>query len=294
MNILSRDKQIAVISALTEGCSIRATGRLTDIHRDSVMRLGVRVGEGCARLHDRMMRGLQVPILEFDEIWGYVGKKQRRTEPGETDKGDQYTFTALDATSKTIISYVTGKRTEATTRAFVNDVWERIINRPQITTDGFAPYIEAVAECFGDGADFAQLVKHYAADHSVEGKRRYSPPQVVGVHRMVVSGRPRRVSTSYVERSNLTLRMQQRRFTRLTNGFSKKLRNHRAAVALYVAYYNLCRVHESIRMTPAMALGVADHIWTIGELIEAATGPETPEPEGKRVGRFRVIDGGLS
>lgn len=190
MNILPFDRQVATIAALTEGCSIRATERLTDIHRDTIMRLGVRVGEGCAILHDRMMRDLQVPILEFDEIWGYVGKKQRRTEPGETDKGDQYTFTALDATSKTIISYVTGKRNEPTTRAFVNDVWERIVNRPQITTDGFGPYIEAVAECFGDGADFAQLVKHYAADHSVEGKYRYSPPQVVRVDRLVVSGRP--------------------------------------------------------------------------------------------------------
>ena len=257
------------------------------------MRLGVRVGEGCARLHDRMMRDLQVPILEFDEIWGYVGKKQRRAGLGETDKGDQYTFTALDATSKAIVSFVTGKRNEATTRAFVNDVWERIINRPQITTDGFGPYIEAVAECFGDGADFAQLVKHYAADHSVEAKRRYSPPHVVRVERLVVSGRPRHVSTSYVERSNLTMRMQQRRFTRLTNGFSKKLRNHRAAVALYVAHYNLCRVHETIRMTPAMALGVADHIWTIGELVEAALGGYEPPP-GRQHGRFRVIDGGLS
>ena len=292
MNILPFDKQIAAIAALTEGCSIRATERLTDIHRDTIMRLGVRVGEGCARLHDHMMRGLQVPILEFDEVWGYVGKKQRRTEPGETDKGDQYTFTALDATGKAIISYVTGKRTEDNTRAFVNDVWERIINRPQITTDGFGPYVDAVAECFGDDADYAQLVKHYAAEHSVEAKRRYSPPHVVRVERRVVSGRPRHVSTSYVERSNLTLRMQQRRFTRLTNGFSKKLQNHKAAVALFVSHYNLCRVHETIRITPAMALGVTDHIWTIGELVEAALEGVIPEPPGERYGRFRVIDGG--
>ena len=294
MNILPFDKQIAAIAALTEGCSIRATERLTGVHRDSIMRLGVRVGGGCALIHDRLMRDLQVPILEFDEVWGYVGKKQRRTESGETDKGDQYTFTALDATSKAIISYITGKRTEHNTRAFVNDVWERIINRPQITTDGFGPYIEAVAECFGDGADFAQLVKHYAAEHSVEAKRRYSPLHVVRVERLVVSGRPRHVSTSYVERSNLTLRMQQRRFTRLTNGFSKKLRNHKAAVALFVSHYNLCRVHETIRMTPAMALGVVDHIWEIGELVEAALEGVIPEPPGERHGRFRVIDGGLS
>ena len=290
MNILSFDKQVAAISALTEGCSIRATERLIDVHRDTIMRLGVRVGEGCASLHNRMMRELQVPILEFDEVWGYVGKKQRQVQPGEPDKGDQYTFTALDATSKTRISYLTGKRSEANTRIFVNDVWERIVNRPQITTDGWGPYLSAVAECFGDGADFAQIVKHYAADHAVEAKRRYSPPHVVRVERLVVSGRPRQISTSYVERSNLTLRMQQRRFTRLTNGFSKKLRNHRAAVSLFVAHYNLCRFHEMIRCTPAMALGVTDHIWTIGELVEAAAAPEPVEPTS----RVRVIDGGLS
>ncbi len=294
MNVLPFDKQVSAIAALTEGVSIRATERLTDIHRDTIMRLGVRVGEGCARLHDRMMRDLQVPILEFDEVWGYVGKKQRRTGLSETDKGDQYTFTALDATGKAIISYVTGKRTEDNTRAFVNDVWERIINRPQITTDGFGPYVDAVAECFGDDADYAQLVKHYAAEHSVEAKRRYSPPHVVRVERRVVSGRPRHVCTSYVERSNLTLRMQQRRFTRLTNGFSKKLRNHKAAVALFVSHYNLCRVHETLRITPAMALDVTDHIWTIGELVEAALEGVIPEPPGERHGRFTVIDGGLS
>jgi len=292
MNILPIEKQIAAISALTEGVSIRATERLTGIHRDTIMRLGVRVGEGCAHLHNRMMRGLQVPILEFDEIWGYVGKKQRRTTPSETDKGDQYTYTALDATRKAIVSYMTGKRNETTTRAFVHDVWERIVNRPQITSDGYGPYIEAVAECFGEGADFAQLIKHYSAEQAVEAARRYSPARVVRVDRWVVSGRrDRKVSTSYVERSNLTLRMQQRRFTRLTNGFSKKLENHAAAVSLYVAHYNLCRVHEALRTTPAMALGMTDHIWTIGELIEAATGPE---PEGRQVGRFRVINGGRS
>ena len=292
MNILPFEKQIAAISALTEGCSIRATERLTDIHRDTIMRLGVRIGEGCAILHDRMMQGLQVPILEFDEIWGYVGKKQRRTASDEIEAGDQYTFIALDSTHRAIISHKTGKRDLTTTREFVNDVWERIINRPQITTDGYKPYVEAIAECFGDGVDYAQIVKHYAADHATEASRRYSPPQVVRVVRQVVCGRrDRRVSTSYVERQNLTLRMQQRRFTRLTNGFSKKLRNHKAAVALYVTHYNLCRVHETMRITPAMGLGVTDHIWTIGELIEGAANSCDLPP---RLDPFTVINGGLS
>ncbi len=296
MNILPFDKQVAAISALTEGCSIRATERLTSVHRDTIMRLGVRVGEGCARLHDRLMRDLNVPILECDEIWSFIGKKQRHTEPSETDKGDQYTYLALDATRKAIISYTVGKRNPETTRVFINDLWERIINRPQISTDGYGPYIDAIDEAFADGVDFAQLVKNYSAEHSVQAARRYSPGHVVRVKRQVMSGQPdrRRISTSYVERSNLTLRMQQRRFTRLTNGFSKKLENHRAAVALYVSHYNLCRVYETIRITPAMALGVTDHIWTIGELIEAAMEGVLPEPEGKLVGRFRVIDGGLS
>ena len=296
MNILPFDKQVAAIAALTEGCSIRATERLTGIHRDTIMRLGVRVGEGCAVLHDRLMRNLNIPLLECDEIWSFIGKKQRQTKPGEADKGDQYTYIALDATRKTIVSYMTGKRNPETTRAFIDDLWERVINRPQITTDGYGPYINAIEEAFAGGVDFGQLVKSYSAEHSVQAARRYSPAHVVRVKRQIILGQPdrRHISTSLVERSNLTLRMQQRRFTRLTNGFSKKLENHRAAVALYVSHYNLCRVHETIRVTPAMALGVTDHIWTIGELIEVALGDETPEPEGQRHGRFRVIDGGLS
>lgn len=282
MNILPFDRQIQAISALTEGVSIRATERLTAIHRDTVMRLGVRVGEGCQRLHDGLFRDLQVPVLEFDEIWSYVGKKQARTQIGEIEKGDQYTYTALASTSRAIIAYRVGKRDEDTTRAFVNNVWERIINRPQISTDGFGPYIVAIEEAFGDGADYAQLIKNYSADHGVEAKRRYSPAQVVRVERRVISGRrDRHISTSLVERSNLTFRMQQRRFTRLTNGFSKKLANHKAAVALFIAHYNLCRVHESLRVTPAMAAGIVKspmEMADIVKLIDAAA--PRPGPRG--------------
>ncbi len=174
---------------------------------------------------------------------------------------------------------------------------ERVINRPQISSDAFPAYPDAIERAFGTEVDYGQIVKQYVGEPPVDTEHRYSPGAVVGVHKRPVMGRPRRdrVSTSYVERSNLTFRMQQRRFTRLTNGFSKKLENHEAAVSLFVTHYNFCRVHEALRMTPAMVLGVADHIWTIGELVEAALGTVVLAPApGRPVGPFRVIDGGLS
>ena len=193
-------------------------------------------------------------------------------------------------------AYRVGKRTSEHTQAFVADLRERVINRPQISSDAFPAYPDAIERAFGTEVDYGQIVKQYVGEPPVDTARRYSPGAVVGVRKRPVTGRPRRdrVSTSYVERSNLTFRMQQRRFTRLTNGFSKKLENHEAAVSLFVTHYNLCRVHEALRMTPAMALGVADHIWTVGELVEAATGAvEIEPPPGRPVGPFRVIDGGL-
>ena len=291
MNILPFDKQVECVAALTEGVRIRATERLTGTHRDTIMRLGVRVGEGCHALHDRMMRDLQVPMIELDEIWAYVGKKQRRAK-ADPEKGDQYTYLALDATRKAILSYKTGKRNAATTQRFVSDLAERVINAPQISSDGFEPYVSAVEDVFRMRCRYGQIVKHYSAEPGPMASRRYSPGYIVSVSTREVFGSQKRISTSYVERSNLTLRMQSRRFTRLTNGFSKKIENHKAAVGLYVSHYNLCRVHEALRITPAMALGVTDHIWTIGELIEAATMETAPEPEGRRAGPFRVIEGG--
>jgi len=297
MNVLPIEKQIAVISTLVEGCSIRATERLTGVHRDTIMRLGVRVGLGCEHVHDALMRDLHVPLIKLDELWSYVGKKQRRLTDEERkagEVGDQYTFLALDATGKAILSYRTGKRTAATTRAFVADLRERVITRPQISSDAFAPYVNAIDEAFGIDVDFATIEKHYMAEPAIEAARRYAPGWVVGVTRRQVVGRPKRekISTSYVERTNLSVRMGSRRFTRLTNGFSKKLENHAAAVGLFVAHYNLCRVHETLRVTPAMQLGVTDHIWTVGELVEAALTGELDAPRGRRVGPFRVIDGG--
>jgi IS1 family transposase len=271
MNILPFDRQVEVIAALTEGVSIRATERLTDVHRDTIMRLGVRVGIGCANLHDALMRGVHVPRLELDEAWSYVGKKQKLvTLEDGTAKGDQYVFIALAGAAKAILAYRVGKRTLANTQAFLWDVRERVFGAPEILSDAFSAYRPAIEEAFGANCTYGTIEKHYNAPHAVEAARRYSPAQVVSITRHQVVGNPRHISTSYVERQNLTLRMQQRRFTRLTNAFSKKLENHCAAVALYVAHYNLCRVHEALRITPAMQLGVTDHIWTVGELVHAA------------------------
>lgn len=297
MNILPIEKQVEIIAALCEGVSIRAVERLTHTHRDTVMRLGARIGHGCSRIHDGLMQNLQPGFIEMDETWAYVGKKQRQLKPDDhEDLGDQYTFMALDARAKAILSYRVGKRNGDTTRKFLVDLRKRVINAPQISSDAFPAYKLLIGDIFEGQVHYGQIVKKYVGEPPITAARRYSPGIVVAVDRSTLLGQPdqTKISTSYIERTNLTLRMQQRRFTRLTSGFSKKLENHKAAVSLFVAHYNLCRVHETTRMTPAMALGVTDHIWSIGELINAASVGELPEPAGKQVGRFRVIDGGVS
>lgn len=294
MNVISTDKQISIIAALTEGMSIRSTERLTGVHRDTIMRLGVRIGEGCAALHDRTMVNLQVGRLELDEAWSFVAKKQRRVkETDGRDVGDAYVYIGMEGAHKAIISYEIGKRDVATTNVFIRDLRRRVINRPVINTDAFKAYREAIETYFGARVDYGQIVKKYSGDSNKTDARRYSPGVVVGVDRRVMMGSPGKISTSFVERQNLSLRMAQRRFTRLTNGFSKKLRNHKAAVALYVAHFNFCRVHDTLQITPAMALGVTDHIWSIEELVAAATN-EAPITDKPRFSRFQVIQGGLS
>ena len=283
MNTLSFEKQTQIIAALTEGCSIRATERLTATHRDSVMRLGVRVGEGCERLHDRLMRDLQVNLIELDEQWDFIGKKQKRVRQDDPDEmGDCWLYVALSATHKAVLSYVVGKRTPENTQALAHDLRARILNRPQITSDGYGPYVGAITVAFDrSGVDFAVLTKKYLTDSNLpDAAHRYSPGHVTGVEKAVIRGNPdpAHISTSFVERFNLSTRMASRRFTRLTNGFSKKLENHRAAVALWVCFYNLCRVHETLRCTPAMALGVTNHIWSVGELLNAALEPTDAPP----------------
>jgi IS1 family transposase len=300
MNNLSRDKQIDIIAALTEGMSIRAVERLTGVHRDTIMRLGARVGRGCAELHDRMFVGIRVQRIECDELWSFVKRKRRwHQKPGADGPvtGDQYTYVALGASTRAIIAYQTGKRTTETTDDFMQDLRQRVIGTPEISTDGYRPYRGAISDAFGGRVAHGVINKTYSVTHlaTPEAARRYSPAAVVAVSRDVANGVPTEISTSYVERQNLTVRMGSRRFTRLTNGFSKKLENHLSAVALYVAHYNLCRWHETIRSTPAEALGLTDHCWSIGELLDAALAVATPDsietpPERRR--RFRVIEGG--
>jgi IS1 family transposase len=303
VNTLSRETQTRIVGALTEGCSIRATERLTDTHRDTVMRLGVQVGDGCRRLLDGMLRNLQVSVIELDESWSFLFKKAKRVRPEDPKEyGDCYLFLALDATSKAVLTYVVGKRSTENTRAIVSDLRARVLNRPQITADGWSAYPDAIERAFGDDVDFATIVKNYAVTIGNEAAVRYSPGKIRSTERTVLQGDPdpTKISTSYVERFNLTTRMASRRFTRLTNGFSKKLANHQAAIALHIAHYNLCRVHEALRCTPAMALGITDHVWTIGELIDAALSaptapPMAPAPEpirGMSAGRAKNTWGG--
>lgn len=298
MNVLSRDQQIHVIACLTEGMSIRAVERLTGIHRDTIMRLGAKVGRGCAELHDRMFVGIRTGRLELDELWAFVGKKQRhlkRTDSRDA-KGDQYTFIALASTTRAIVGYRTGKRDTVTTDDFVQDLRQRVLGSPEMSTDGFHPYKNAIRDGFRNSAH-GVINKTYSVTHlgMKAAQHRYSPASVIAVEREAVYGVPADISTSYVERGNLSIRMGCRRFTRLTNAFSKKVENHAAAVSLYVAHYNLCRVHESLRDTPAVAQGIADHVWSIGELIDAALATQPIEPVVTAPDRrraFRVIEGG--
>ena len=300
MNNLPREKQIEVIAALCDGLGVRATSRITGVNRGTVAALALKAGRGAAELHDRMMVGLRVNRCELDELWSYVAKKQARV--GKNDLaaaavGDQYTFVALAASSRAIISYFTGKRDSGSTHEFIADLRQRVIGSPEISTDGFLPYQNSIRAEFGNRIAHGVINKTYSVTHLAvkEAARRYSPAQVVAVEYDVVSGVPANISTSYVERSNLTLRMSSKRFARLSNGFSKRLENHCAAVSLYVAHYNLCRIHESLRSTPAMALGIADRVWTISDLLDAAlaTQPITPittAPDRRK--RFRVVEGG--
>lgn len=270
-NILPREKQIAAIHALCEGTSIRAIERMTGVHRDTVMRLGVRVGEACARLHDETMRDLPCTHIQADEIWGFVGKKQRNATAEEQAAGfgDVWTFVGFDPATKLAASFVVGKRDYLHTQRFVADMAGRMRSRIHLSTDGMIEYAATVADAFGGRIDYGQIIKVYGSTDT-EGQRRYSPPHVISVNRKIIAGQPQEdaISTSLVERQNLTMRMHCRRLTRLTNAFSKKIENFRAAVALHFAYYNFVRMHGTIRATPAMAAGLSSRALTVSDLLD--------------------------
>jgi IS1 family transposase len=270
-NVLSADKQNAIIGALAEGSSIRSIERITGVHRDTIMRLGVKLGQGCAALLDEKMRNLPCNRLEMDEIWGFVGKKDRNVREGEDAVGSVWTFCAIDAETKLVPAFKVGNRDVATATAFVQDVANRMAYRVQISTDGLNAYVAAMENAFGGAVDYAQIIKTYGHEE-VSNNRRYSAPEFVSSEKKVVVGNPdeRLISTSYVERLNATTRLHMRRLTRLTLAFSKKRENFEAAVALHFAYYNFVKRHSTIRCTPAMAAGVASSFWSVGDLVEAA------------------------
>jgi IS1 family transposase len=273
MNRLNLARRTEVVSALVEGNSIRSTERMTGVHRDTIMRLLVEVGTGCAELRDEKMRELPCRRIQVDEIWAYVDKKQRHLKPTDNEArvGDQWTFVAIDADTKLIPAYRVGKRTWTDASIFMKDLSMRLANRVQLSTDGLAAYADAVERAFGADVDYGQTVKFYEAEPV--GPGRYSPPHVVDIERTAIAGKPdeAHISTSIIERQNLTMRMSMRRFTRLTNGFSKKPENMKAAVSLHFAHYNFVRQHKTLRMTPAVVAGVEKSMWPLAELVERAT-----------------------
>lgn len=270
-NQLGKEKQATIIASLCEDASIRAIERMTGVHRDTIMRLGVRVGQACGEVHDATMRGLPSKRLEVDEIWGFVGKKEKAvTDADDAARiGDAWTFVAIDPESKAVPGYFVGKRDFPSTYAFISDLAERTADRIQLSSDGMASYQAVVEQVYGDGVDYGQIVKTYGLPETPEAARRYSPPIVTGIRKTAIQGNPDMdlLCTSIIERQNLTMRMHCRRLTRLTNAFSKKWENFQAAVSLHFAYYNFVKIHSTIRCTPAMALGVTDHIWTVADLV---------------------------
>lgn len=279
MNRLPLHKQTMILSMMLEGNSIRSAERMTGVHRDTIMRLVERTGNGCFHFLDKTVRGVRSERVQADEIWTYVFKKQARLLSDEQVKGfgDQYVFVGLDADTKLVISHLIGRRDSESTYQFIRDLKERVATRIQLTTDGFKPYREMVEHHFGIDVDYSQLIKVYGQPPQgmTAGRGWYVTAGFVRAIPHHVSGRPRAqaVSTSYVERQNLTMRTQMKRFTRLTNGFSKKLENLKASVALHFAHYNFVRVHQTLRITPAMAAGLTGHVWSLEEMLEAIQSP---------------------
>lgn len=271
MNKLPPAARANILSLLCEGASMRAIARVTGVSLNTVSKLLVDAGKACAAYHDEHVRGVKAARVQCDEIWAFCYSKQRNVAAAKAapeGAGDVWTWTALEASNKLIISYMVGGRDSDYAIALMDDLRARIANRVQLTTDGHKAYIQAVEEAFGADIDYAQLVKLYGASPDAF-KGRYSPAECIGCRKESIAGNPdvAHVSTSYVERSNLTIRMHMRRFTRLTNAHSKKFENHAWAVALHVMFYNFVRMHSSLRMSPAMAAGITDRLWDMGDIV---------------------------
>jgi len=276
MNKLSTEKRAQIVAALVEGNSIRSTCRMTGAAKGTVLKLLRDLGCACAEYQDRTLRGLRCRRLQCDELWGFVGMKAANvpvTRKGEWGVGDVWTWVGIDADTKLVPSWLIGPRDSGTAYTFIEDLASRLTHRIQLTTDGHKAYLDAVYDAFGGEVDYSMLVKLYGSEQT--GEARYSPPKCIGCRKTKVIGRPdpAHVSTSYVERQNLTMRMSMRRFTRLTNAFSKKIENLEHAVALHFMWYNFGRVHQTLRVTPAMEAGVADHVWTLGEVVGLLDAP---------------------
>lgn len=284
MNALPLAKRVQILSCLVEGNSIRSTSRITGASKNTILKLLVDVGTACAEYQDKVIRNLNCKRVQCDEIWSFCYCKEKNVpeeHKGELGQGDVYTWTALDADTKLIISFLVGKRDGYYAKLFIDDLASRIDNRIQLTTDGHKAYIEAVEGAFASEIDYAMLIKLYGNAPELQDQRRYSPAECSGINTKVISGKPdaAHISTSYVERQNLTMRMSMRRFTRLTNAFSKKIENHECAIALHFMHYNFARIHKSLRLTPAMEAGLSDHVWTLEEIANLAP-IEAPKKRG--------------
>jgi IS1 family transposase len=272
-NVLSAEKQCIVIGALAEGNSIRSIERLSGIHRDTIMRLGVRVGQSCAKILDERMRNLNCSRIEVDELWGFIGKKKYYASLADRAQGlgDVWTFLSIDPVTKLMPSFLVGQRDRYHAVTFMEDLASRLNNRIQLSSDAMIAYPDAVEMAFGADVDYAQIVKEYSSP-SVEDQRKYAPARLSAVYKREIVGvpNPALVCTSYIERANLTVRTHCKRLARLTLAFSKKLDNFKAAIALHLAYYNFVKTHGTLRCTPAMAAGVEASHWTVADLIDAA------------------------
>ncbi len=271
MNKLTTEKRVQVFAALVEGNSIRSTVRMTGVAKNTVVKLLADVGEVCAEYQDRVLRNLNCRRIQCDEIWSFCYAKQKNVSDDMKDQfgvGDVWTWVAIDPDTKLVVTWLVGLRNSEWAKAFMHDVASRLTNRVQLTTDGHRPYLEAVDQAFGADIDYAMLVKLYGS--APEAETRHSPAKCIGSRQHRVTGKPKKdqVSTSHVERQNLTMRMSMRRFTRLTNAFSKKIENLMHAVALHFMYYNFVRIHRTLKVTPAMEAGVTDKLWNLEDIVK--------------------------